>query len=254
MIGRRPVVLLLVVLLAAGCLGSRDGWQRVQRSGVLRVGLDPTFPPFAAEQDGALVGIDVDLARALAAEVGVSAEFVPISFDGLYDALLTQRVDVLIAALVPDSTRTRDFAFSAPYYNAGQVLVARRDGGVRRAAELAGRTVAVELGTLGHVEATQWQRRLPDVAIVTGDSAAAALAAVGNGSADAAIVDATSARLALRARPELAIVDAAVTVEPYVVVVRTEDRELLRQINRALDALDDSGQLAQIHARWLDTP
>src|SRR5690348_3842448 len=74
-------------------------WDRIQASGVLRVGTDATYPPFESIENGQYVGYDMDLARALAAGLGVRAEFVNLSLDGQYDALAQDKVDVLISAL-----------------------------------------------------------------------------------------------------------------------------------------------------------
>ncbi|RME44796.1 MAG: amino acid ABC transporter substrate-binding protein, partial [Caldilineae bacterium] len=108
-------------------LEAQSGLAAVQRRGVLRVGLDPSFPPFETlDAGGQVIGLDADIARAIAADLGVQVEFVPIAFDGLYDALQVGRVDVLLSGLPVDPTRTRDVAYSRPYFNAGQMLVTTR--------------------------------------------------------------------------------------------------------------------------------
>src|SRR5262245_44631595 len=100
--GKRPLFLLLVSLspclfvFLGGCQGREaQRWEQIQENGVLRVGLDPTYPPFETADDGELRGLDVDLARALAAELGLEVQFVYFGYDGLYDALLSNQVDVL---------------------------------------------------------------------------------------------------------------------------------------------------------------
>src|SRR5262245_8752212 len=70
-------------------------WQ----AGVLRVGLDAAFPPFAVYEGDRFRGHDVELARRLATHLGLKLELVNIPFDGLYDALRVSRIDVVISAL-----------------------------------------------------------------------------------------------------------------------------------------------------------
>jgi rhodanese-related sulfurtransferase len=108
--------------------GEPDGsWVRAR--GVLRIGSDLSYPPFGfVDERGQPAGLDVDLGRALAARLGLRAEFVNLGYDGLYDALYAGQVDVLISGLVIDPLRMDDFAYTQPYFNAGQVLVVRRDG------------------------------------------------------------------------------------------------------------------------------
>ena len=66
-----PYHLVIVLLLLTGCGRDADAWDTIQETGVLRVGLDPTYPPFAAATESDLFGFDVDLARALADDLGV---------------------------------------------------------------------------------------------------------------------------------------------------------------------------------------
>lgn len=248
---KKLIFLTLLLALVTACGKSDDSWEQVQAAGVLKVGLDPTYPPFEVADENGVSGLDVDLARALAADLGVDVEFVYFGFDGLYDALATKQVDVLLSALVIAPERSRDFAFSEPYFNAGQVLIVPADGTtIAEMADLDGRNLAVELGALGHVEATTWAKRIPDLLVrpyTTGDEA---LTAVLNGEADAALIDAINGRLFLKEHPQLHIVQE-VTVEPFALVVRIEDEQLLGHLNDSLDRLRQSGELGAVIGKWL---
>jgi arginine/lysine/histidine transporter system substrate-binding protein len=243
--------LLLALLIA--CSRSDDAWQRIQEEGVLRVGLDPTYPPFETADDGELRGLDVDLAHALGRELGVTVDFAYFGYDGLYDALATGQVDVLLSALVIQPERTRDFAYSDPYFNAGQLLVIQQaETTISQMTDLSGRRLAVELGSQGHVEAITWSRRLPDLTIVSYNTADEALAATAVNETDATLTDVVSARLYLQREPALRLATAAVTVEPYALVVRKDDQSLLAQLNAGLGRLQSAGELEQIIGHWLD--
>ena len=98
------ILILLVGLACSGCTGRAQTLDRILADGVIRVGLDPTFPPFE-NGDGGLHGIDVDLANAIGRELGVEVEFVLFGYDGLYDALLIERCDILLSALIVDETK-----------------------------------------------------------------------------------------------------------------------------------------------------
>jgi arginine/lysine/histidine transporter system substrate-binding protein len=247
------LVLVALLLLLAGCRREEATWQRIQQTGVLRVGLDPTFPPFETADGVPLQGLDVDLAEAIAADLGLTVEFVYFGYDGLYDALTTERVDVLISALVIMVERTRDFAYSDPYFNAGEILIVPAGSPVAEMADLANRSLAVELGAQGHVEATIWERRLTDLTILPYNTPNEAITAVAQNEADAALIDAVSGRLFLRGQPQhrLTYLPEPITVEPYALVVRREDERLLDELNDSLGRLRQSGQLEQIIEKWL---
>jgi polar amino acid transport system substrate-binding protein len=241
------------VVALASCNSREDAaWQRIREQGVLRVGLDPTYPPFETADDGALRGIDVDLARALGNELGLDVEFVYFGYDGLYDALATEQADVLISALVIRVEQTGDFAYSEPYFNAGQILIVPgEENGLSQMTDLDGQTLSVELGAQGHVVATEWENRLPNLSVEPYNTPEAALDAVVSGQADAVLIDAVSGRLFLANEPTLKIVGEPVTVEPYAMVVRKENERLLDELNGALAQIEESGQLADIINRWM---
>ena len=244
---------LLFVLLLTGCnRGEVDTWQKVQETGILKVGLDPTYPPFELFTDDQLVGIDADLALALGEVLGADIEFVHFGYDGLYDALLTEQTDVLISALVVMPERTKDFAYSEPYFNAGEILIVQPgENNIEDMMDLNGSSLAVELGSQGHVVATEWERKLPGLTIVPFNTPDEAITAVITQTADAALIDHISGRLFLKENPGLTRLDPPVTVEPYAVVVRAQDTELLKQIDNSLEHLHSSGKLDQIIQAWL---
>ncbi len=258
---------LLIVLSA--CARPDTAWDRVRESGILRVGMDASFPPFETiAADGTLIGFDVDLARELGRRLGVEVQFVAnLPYDGLYDALAVGRVDVVMSALVVNPARMADFAYSTPYFDAGQVLVARekpdRFRKTCQVSDMDGCTLAVEFGTQGDLEARKWARRLSDLAVVPYQTAAEALAAVAAGEADGALVDhvsalaATGKTLGVSENPkgfegfELVIVGEPVVEEPYAVAMRHDSQRLLRAINEALAEMEADGTLEMLVAEWL---
>lgn len=263
--GRGPQIVagLVVILVIAGLLGwllaARDDGrlEEVRQRGVLWVGLDASFPPFESlDPDGQVVGLDADIARAVAADLGVGVEFVNIGFDGLYDALLARRVDLVFSSLPYDPRRTRDVAYTRHYFNAGQVLVRRAgDGTIAGEADLPGRGVAVEWGSQGHMEGLRLARALakqgqasgPDIDLRRYATAAEALAAVLDGEAEAAIVDAPSIIAGLGQGLQVV---TYVSDEWYAGAVHIDSRALLAAVNASLAGLEESGKLADLQAYW----
>lgn len=249
---------LLVALMMCGlvaCSPPPDPtWERVQDSGVLRVGMDASFPPFASvAPDGSPVGLEADIAREVGCRLGLTPEFLAnLPYDGLYDALKTERVDVVVSAVVVDPSRTRDYAYSEAYFDAGHVLVARAEfGSIGGMTDLADHALAVVLGTEGDREARAWARRLKGLDVVPHSTPVSALEAVRQGETDLALVDRVSALQATAADTPLVIVGEPVTTSPYACVVRRESWRLLEEIDEALQMMEDDGTMGLLMSTWL---
>lgn len=250
-----PIIACLTLILIS-CNQSSGTWEQIQESGTLRIGVDPTFPPFALADSENVEGIDIELGRALASELKLEPRFTYFGYDGLYDALTTGQVDVLISALVIMPERAEDIAYTNPYFDAGLVLIIPNSAaGITSMDDLNGRVVSVEIGALGHVKALEWQRRLERLTVQTHTDVHEALDSVAKGKADAALVDSIGGRLYLRSiapnEKKLTILPTPANSEPYVMAVRIGERELLSRLNTALDDIIRDGTLDDIIAAHL---
>lgn len=236
------------MLLQAG--GRDESLARVKQSGVLRVGLEATFPPFeTTDGQGNFGGFDIDVAHAIAAELGVQPRFDNLSYDTLYDALAVQRVDVLISMIIVERERTQDVTYSPPYYDAGQVLATSEGSPVTGVTMLAGRRVAVEAGSMAEEEARRLAAGSAGMAIVTFSEPGLALAALAQGEAEAAITDPVSLA-AFRKAGGKAVAVERVSSEPYVVAARRQDRSLVAEIERIVGGMEARGDLARLADKW----
>ncbi len=272
--GRLPRVVggVALLLLAAVALAlllrerEDDGTlERVLATGELRVGLDASFPPFETlDAEGNVVGIDADLAGAIAGALGAEPVFVNVGFDGLYDALLAGRVDLVISGLPYDPRLTQDVIYSDPYFNAGQLLVVRADDAAfdegsgigmpelqEEVPELAGRTVAVEWGSLADMEARRLGQTTDGIETLPQPTARDALNTLLAGQAHAAIADAVSIYQFIGENGEAVRIVGALTDEPYVIATRIKSPRLAEAVNDALIELRESGDLEMLLDRWL---
>ncbi len=248
----------LALLTTVGLLACRSGadptWDRVRDTGVLRVGMDASFPPFeAVAADGSLVGFDVDLARELSHRLGLEPQFVAnLPYDGLYDALTARRVDVVISALVVNPRRMADFAYSGVYFDAGPVLVVHEEEDtIQSVPDLGDHSLAVVLGTPGDQTARDWARRSGDLTVVQYSTPTEALRGVETRETDAALVDHVSALQAIGRGSRVTVLGEPVVEVPYAVGMRDDSQQLLRAINGALAAMEDDGTLERLVIKWL---
>jgi ABC-type amino acid transport substrate-binding protein len=254
------VTLIAVALLVAGWALTRPGawfgppdltWHRIQVNKDLYVGIDPSYPPFAEWTPEQIVGLEADLAREIARRLGVQPQILIMGYDGLYDALYTGQVDMVISGLHVDPGRTDWVYYSRPYYDAGQILVSRADAPVQTIHQLDGKTVAVELASAGDLAAQQWQRRLHALHVARFMLPDDAMQAVEAGDADAALVDTVSARLYLKQHDGLAMAARTTVPDGYVIAMRKQNYRLTSAVNRMLADMTADGTLDAIIARWL---
>lgn len=216
--------------------------------------MDASFPPFASiASDGSLVGLDVDLAREISRRAGVQPQFVAnLPYDGLYDALTANQVDIVISALPINPARMEDHAYSRVYFVAGQVLVSREgQENALSMADLSGRRLAVVLGTEGDRQGREWARRLADLTVVQHRTPAEALDAVENGDVDVGLVDRVSAMRRTGEEGGLIIVGEPVIKVEYAAAVRRDSVRLLQEVNEALRSMEDDGTLDALISEWL---
>ena len=226
-------------------------WAEVQKRGAIRFGMDAGYMPFeGVTASGEFVGLDVELAREVARRLGLRAEFVQIGADRLYDTLHAEQCDALISALAPEAVRLRDFSYTAPYFDAGLVLVVR-SASAPKLDDLQGRTLAVEVGSEGDARARWLARRTLGLRVLERDTPQEAMQAAEAGQADAALTDTTMARQYVATHPTLRI-GPRQTSSHYALAVRIDSHELVRALDRALAQVKADGALEQIVARWLD--
>lgn len=227
-------------------------WTRIQAEHVLRIGVDPSSPPFISDDgQGHLSGYDVALANALAARWSVHLQYVYTGYDGLYDALNGKQFDLILSALPYNPDKTEDVIFSHAYFNGGPLLILpAADTSITGLADLRGRSLAVELGSSGDAVARKSERRYA-LSIRRFDTAAAALGALQAGQVSAALADPIALIDFQRTASDPAVQNWRIAGKPladdnYIVAVRKDSPTLLRELNAALDAWKLDGTLEQL--------
>lgn len=252
-------VLLATLALAIwrlGLSGEREDpiWTRIQREGVVRVGMDASFPPFEAVNEmGEFAGFDVDLTLEIARRLGIPhVQFVNIHFDGLYDALVDGKCDLIISALPYDPTMTQDVRYSAAYFDAGQMLLVREgETTIQGIPDLARKQVAVEMGSEAHYVARQLSsRRGIAMTLLTAYTSEEALDLLLAGEADAAIADAVTAYIYIGQRGGVRPAGERLTDEPYVIAMPLAARTLHARIDETLVAMTEDGYLETLRDKW----
>lgn len=155
------VAMALLAVVAVGCSrkGASDALSQVKARGTLRVAVEGVYPPWNYHDDtGALVGFDVELARAIAARLGVEAEFAETAWDGIFAGLDADRWDIVANEVEPNPEREASYDFSAPYAKIRTVVIAREAdaASISSPADLKGKTTANSVTSTYTATAREW--------------------------------------------------------------------------------------------------
>ena len=220
----------------------------------LRVGFSPDYPPLVYKQDGRVVGIEADNARAVGEILARPITLVELPFEQLIPALVAGRIDVIMSGLSATAQRSKQVAFTDAYMRVGQMAILHKDKVARFAQPWSiyreGVRVGVERGTTGDAFA---QRELKDAKISYYDDSAAAFEGLRRDEIDLYVHDApTSWQLAQSMEnDDLISLYAPLTEEMLAWAVRLEDAALAAELNQALALMKSNGTLQYILNRWI---
>jgi len=233
--------IVVLSLALAGCSSNTE---------TVRIATDATWPPFeyVDEDSKEIIGFDIDLINAVAAEQGIEIEIVPVEWDALLAGVSQCQYDAAISAITITAERAEVMGFSAPYINAGQIVtVAAGTTDIAGPDDLAGRVVGAQIGTTGAMEIEDYGGELK-----TYDTVDLAYLDLLNGQIDAVVADyPTALSFVGQSDGELVNVGEVFTDESYGIAVCNENAELLEQINAGLNAVMSEGLIAELEAEWL---
>lgn len=217
---------------------------------VVTIGVNAEYPPFEnVDEDGNIVGFDVELMTAIAKAAGFEFEWVNTRWDGIFVALASGEFDAVISAATITAERAETVNFSDPYFEAGQVIVVQADETeIAGPDDLAGKSASVQLGTTGDI----WLTDETEAEVVRYDENTLAFQALANGDVDAAVADSTTAAEIVRANPEmnLKLLPGVYTDEQYGIAVNMDLGDLLKAINTGLAAVKASGEYDTIYNKY----
>ncbi len=241
---------------AARTLAGNPWVERIQKQGSLRVGFD-LFRPWAMQaKDGHYLGFEIQVAEALAADLGVKAEFVPTAWDGIIPALLTSRFDIIIGGLGITEERAKRVAFTDPYSFSGLAIAASRltAPGLTSLDDFNKKEmrIAVKSGTTAAAAAKE---HLPQATIVEFDDEGQTAQELKSGRAQALVSSAPyPGELAARNPTEIYLpVEGTFTKEPCGLALNPKDQDALPALNAWIAARFASKWLDATWRYWFET-
>ena len=254
---KKIISLLLVgLILLSGCTKtegtqdeSKDQLTKIKEAGVMIVGTEGTYSPNSYHDDnGDLVGFDVDVAKAIGEHLGVEVEFFEAEWDSLFAAMDSGRVDTVINEVEYSEDRAQKYDFSSPYtYVRGALLVPQDNTDINGFEDLEGKRCAQNLTSSWGALAQSYGAELVSV-----DSVYQTMELLATGRADATLNAQTAFGDYLKNHPDEPVKIVAYTdsTTSSLVPVKKGESAFLEAIDAALEEMRQSGELKEISERY----
>jgi polar amino acid transport system substrate-binding protein len=248
----------LLGLSAAGCGGGSTGkLEKIQKDGKIVVYTDPNFPPFEFLGADGAQGVDVEIAKAIAAELGAAAEFKEAEFDSILMALKGGKGDIAISGFTITDERKASVDFSVPYIESVQYLILPEGSPLATVEDLADKNVGVAKGYTGQL-LLEDELSAEKKGVLAGtktdarqyNSAMEAVMDLKNGRVAAVVMDEYVAKSLFAKNTgleikELRYASGELASEEYGVAVPKGNAELVAEINRTIETLKQDHKIEQ---------
>ena len=218
----------------------------------LKMGTNAYFQPYEFYEGDKIVGIDAEIAAAIAEKLGMTLEIVDMEFDSILTAVNEGSVDFGMAGMTITEDRLLEVDFSISYANGVQAIIVPEGSAITSVndlyAEGASYKVGVQLGTTGDIYATD---DFGSENVTTFSNGNEAILALIGGSVDCVIIDNEPAKALVAANAGLKILETAYANEDYAICVKKGNSELLDKINVAIMELTEDGTIDAIVAKYI---
>ena len=229
---KKIIVLLCMIMLVAGC-GKKDDSKLIM---VTEAG----FAPYEYYSNGEIVGVDVDIAKEIAASMGKELVIKDIAFDSIINEVKTGKADFGAAGISYNEERAKSVDFTINYSTSKQVVIVKNNSGITNVGDINGKKIAVQLGSIAD---TYVSSTYIDASVVRQKKYLAAIEDLNTGKVDCVVMDLLPAEQILKTNSGLKILDGALVEDSYGMIVKKGNKELLNNINRVLEKVKNEGKI-----------
>ena len=246
---KKLIAAMMALLMLAGCCSAlADGVT------TLVMETNAAFPPYEYIEGNEIVGIDAEIAKAIADKLGLELEIVDTDFGAIIGDVVAGKCDIGMAGMTVTDERKQSVNFSDTYAIGIQVIIVKEDSAIQSVddllAEGAEYVVGVQEATTGDIYISGDLKDTPD-RVQRYKVGADAVEALKVGKVDCVIIDNEPAKNFVAANEGLKILESAYTKEEYAIAVALDNTDLLEKINQALAELAEEGKLAEIIAKYI---
>lgn len=215
--------------------------------GTLTMATNAEFPPYEFYEGGEIVGIDVEIAKAIADKLGMELVIEDMQFDAIIPAVTSGKADFGAAGMTITEKRQKSVDFTETYATSTQVAIVTEDSEIIDVASLANKTVGVQLGTTGDALAGD----IEGATVERYNKGLEAVQSLKQGKIDAVVIDEATAKAFLEKADGLKILEEKMSDEEYAIIVKKGNTELVEQINGAIQELKAEGKLDEIVSKYI---
>lgn len=222
--------------------------------GVLTMATNAYFPPYEYYEGEDVVGIDVEIAQAIADKLGLTLKVEDMEFDSIITAVQGGKADMGLAGMTVTPDRQENVNFSDSYANGVQVVIVKEDSEIATPDDLAdGKKIGVQLGTTGDTYASDTPENggYGEENVEKYSKGADAVMALAQGKVDAVIIDNEPAKSFVESTEGLKILDTEYTNEDYAAAISKDNQALLDAVNGALAELKADGTVQSILDKYI---
>ena len=216
--------------------------------GILTMGTNAAFPPYEYYEGDTVVGIDAEIAQAIAEKLGLSLEIVDMDFNSIITAVQSGKVDVGIAGMTVDPDRLENVDFTDSYATGVQVVIVTEDSEIASVDDLEGKLIGTQEGTTGWSYCSE---DYGDDMVIPYTNGATAVQALLDGKVDCVVIDQQPALSFVEANEGLKILETEYAVEDYAIAVSKDNTALRDAINTALNELIEDGTVQGILDKYI---
>ena len=225
------VLCLVCVICLTGCGKNDDTLIMVTEAG---------FAPYEYYDDGEIVGVDIDIAREIAKEMGKKLVVKDVAFDSIINEVKTGKADFGAAGISYTDERAKQVDFSINYSTSNQVVVVKNGSNIRDVNNIDGKKIAVQLGSVADTYVTS---NFKNSEIVREKKYLAAIQDLKDGKADAVVMDELPAKEMVKNNNDIMILSGNLASDSYGMIVKKGNKKLLNAINKVLNRLKEDGSI-----------
>ena len=234
------LVLVLTACMFVGC-GKKD-------KKTLTMATNAYFPPYEYYDGDDIVGIDVEIAQAIADKLDMKLKVEDMEFDSIITAVTAGKADIGLAGMTVTEDRLKSINFSDSYAKGVQVVIVKEGSDIQSIDDLAGKKIGVQLATTGDIYATD---DFGSECVEQYNKGNDAVMALVSGKVDAVIIDNEPAKSFVAANSGLVILETEYVTEDYAACIAKDNTELLEKVNDALAELKADGTLQKIIDKYI---